>query len=590
MRESVLSDLSAQPTVALLVVVLALSQGVVQAQSETTPDGSSDVPFVERVDVNVVNIEVSVTRNGRPVDGLTKEDFIVEDDGNEVEISNFYAVEKGTRQSPGAPVPDAETESFDVQIQPSFVVILIDNTFIAPASRKRVVDRLQEHLDALLDAGSRIMVVDKAREIEIIQGFTTDRMEVEAAIESIAKSSAEGGQNVAAERLVRRRIDMGARPALTIGAGGADPAAADAQATFAEIQAYAEEMSSHTRRSAAVLRHFITSLSGLEGRKAVIHVADELPLQIGESLFNTWFDKYSTYSELVGVFSAGEALLDFDNSDVILDLVTEAATNRVTFYPLSSGDTATVTAASARSGSVSEAPSFSSRTAASEGTGLRLLARQTGGDWASNLANLDPVVERMTTDLASYYSIGYPSPHAADGERHRIKVRVRGRDDLDLRYQTSYVDKDGDRIMTDRTLAALMMDADRNPLAAWVEVGEPERQKRNRYVVPIAVKLPLANLALIPQDQKHVGSVSVFVVVQDEEGRISQPQRIPVPGLHTKRTLRAGQHHGRGLRHQARHAARSPDDRHRSPRRHQYGRLDSTGRVRRRRQEAVARL
>ncbi len=532
MRDRLSSGLGVRHTVtALLAVVCAMSSQVAQGQSEAPADGSSELPFVERVDVNVVSIEVSVTRDGRPVDGLTKEDFIVEDDGQEVEISNFYAVEKGAKRAgaPAASGPDEDLESLDVQIQPSFVVILIDNTFIAPASRKRVVDRLEEHLDDLLDAGSRIMVVDKAREIEIVQGFTTDRLEVEAAIESIAKSSAEGGQNVAAERLVRRRIEMGARPALTIGAGGADPAAADAQATFAEIQAYAEEMSSHTRRSAAVLRHFITSLSGLEGRKAILHVADELPLQIGESLFNTWFDKYSTYSDLVGVFSAGEALLDFDNSNVILDLVTEAATNRVTFYPLSSGDTATVTSASARSGSVAEAPSFSSRTAASEGTGLRLLARQTGGDWASNLANLDPVVERMTTDLASYYSIGYASPHSADGERHRVKVRVRGRDDLDLRYQTSYVDKDADRLMTDRTLAALMMDADRNPLAAWVEVGEPERQKRNRYVVPIVVKLPLANLALIPQDQKHVGSVSVFVVVQDEEGRISQPQRIPVP-------------------------------------------------------------
>ena len=76
----------------LLVAALAvLLTGPLVAQQP-----SAEEVFVGRVEVNVVNVEVYVTdKDGHPVTGLTREDFELYEDGERVEITNFFAVEDG---------------------------------------------------------------------------------------------------------------------------------------------------------------------------------------------------------------------------------------------------------------------------------------------------------------------------------------------------------------------------------------------------------------------------------------------------------------------------------------------------------------
>ena len=59
---------------------------------EDTPSGD----FFEVVNVEIANIDVWVTdKEGNPVAGLEKNDFVVTRDGKSVEIANFYAVSAG---------------------------------------------------------------------------------------------------------------------------------------------------------------------------------------------------------------------------------------------------------------------------------------------------------------------------------------------------------------------------------------------------------------------------------------------------------------------------------------------------------------
>ena len=68
---------------------LALAQG---------NENASPPVFVERIDVNIVNVEVFVTDSqGRHVFGLTKDDFEITEDGRPVEITNFFTVEREDR-------------------------------------------------------------------------------------------------------------------------------------------------------------------------------------------------------------------------------------------------------------------------------------------------------------------------------------------------------------------------------------------------------------------------------------------------------------------------------------------------------------
>jgi uncharacterized lipoprotein YajG len=66
--------------VALLFAVSSQSQ---QTKSVAHPDPvAAPAPLVEKIDVSVVNIDVSVTdRTGQPVSGLTRNDFEILEDG-----------------------------------------------------------------------------------------------------------------------------------------------------------------------------------------------------------------------------------------------------------------------------------------------------------------------------------------------------------------------------------------------------------------------------------------------------------------------------------------------------------------------------
>src|SRR3954447_26980897 len=77
---------------ALASVLFALS---VQSQKPASaPEVKAPPPLVEKIEVSVVNVDVTVTdRRGQPVSGLTRDDFEILEDGKPQPISNFYVVD-----------------------------------------------------------------------------------------------------------------------------------------------------------------------------------------------------------------------------------------------------------------------------------------------------------------------------------------------------------------------------------------------------------------------------------------------------------------------------------------------------------------
>jgi hypothetical protein len=87
----------------ILVLALLLPAGLTSQEST----GEEDSAYFEEVAVEIVNVEVYVTdKDGNPVEGLSKDDFEVLEDGRPVELLNFYAVSKGRPTSLGDLVDD----------------------------------------------------------------------------------------------------------------------------------------------------------------------------------------------------------------------------------------------------------------------------------------------------------------------------------------------------------------------------------------------------------------------------------------------------------------------------------------------------
>jgi VWFA-related protein len=517
---------SLAPRCALLAAIVASAAA---AQSvEPTPPAPT---FFETVDVNVINVEVIVTDGGKPVRGLGRDDFELYDDGKPIEITNFYAVDEATAEA----TPGEEDGVGRDPLDRDSIIIVVDNTFIAPGERKQVFLALERELERLLTAGAQVMVVNKDRTIKIEQGFTSDRVAIETALAAIAKHGGTSAMRRSTERAILRDIAIGTRALSDSDAGDTasfggelDVGVADAVMTLNQVAAYASETFQDVRRSVQTLRAFFNSLSGLPGRKSVLYVSDGLPLRPAEFLYRAWFDKYSVYSSEAGVSNPEEAADGYDTTQEVIELVADASSNRIAFYTVSSGTTPASSSASPRNAGFRDVTRIAAEMVAPDLQGLMLLARSTGGDAAAEVASVDNLVLQLTDDLTSYYSLGYASPHGGDGKVHKVEVKVK-RPGVRVRYLETYRDKNSDQRMGDRTLSALLLESGANPLEVRVEVKDAQRDKKDTWVVPIEVRLPIAKVALVPEATSHVGSLSVFIVVRDEEGRVSDPTKVHLP-------------------------------------------------------------
>src|SRR5215203_5195212 len=76
--------------------LLLLPAGAALAQKQSAPPQAVDQGLGEIVNVNVVNVDVYVTdKSGKRIQGLTKDDFDIFENGKKVAITNFYAVDGG---------------------------------------------------------------------------------------------------------------------------------------------------------------------------------------------------------------------------------------------------------------------------------------------------------------------------------------------------------------------------------------------------------------------------------------------------------------------------------------------------------------
>jgi len=137
----------------LLLGLVVLSGTFASAQEDASL-------FFDAVDVFVVNVEVIVTdSDGQPITGLSREDFEVFEDGELVDVANFFAVEGRQALLPGedrglAPelAPTPETQRLNL-------VVFVDNLNMRPENRNLIFGKLREHLEQGLDARDRVMLV-----------------------------------------------------------------------------------------------------------------------------------------------------------------------------------------------------------------------------------------------------------------------------------------------------------------------------------------------------------------------------------------------------------------------------------------------
>ena len=178
-------------------------------------------------------------------------------------------------------------------------------------------------------------------------------------------------------------------------------------------------------------------------------------------------------------------------------------------------------------GSGSDVASFAVEGMSRESSLLEMAAG-TGGIAFTGSVNVDRLLERLRRDFESFYSLGYNSPGAEDGELHEIEVKVK-RKGLKVRHFEGIREKDPFAHLQDLTLSALHFTVAKNPLEVRLAPGQQTATGKNRYRVEVLLQIPFRKLLLVPEGQYHTGRVSACVVARDERGGTSPMERIELP-------------------------------------------------------------
>ncbi|MEM6793522.1 MAG: VWA domain-containing protein [Acidobacteriota bacterium] len=530
--------LAAWAAACLLAAPLALAApraSTSEASGASASEGSAsegglaedDGIFVEAIDVNLVNLEVYVTdRKGNRIRGLTKDDFVLTVDKSPMAISNFYVVEEGRplTEQPEVleqPAPEAEERlglplrrSQFVDTRPDeqklHLIVYVDNFNLKPFSRNRVIRAARNFLRTQMRPGDQVMLVSYDRSLKIRHPFTSDPELIASALYEL-------------EDVTGHRVHFDSERRDLLSEVYDEDRYREIYQVRGRVTQYAESIHNDMMFTLDALNEQVESLAGLPGRKAILYVAEGLPMRAGEDVFWALNDR----------FLESSVLMDSQRYDIsrrFQSLITKANTNRVTFYTVDAAGLRTFTYMDASNASVGGGAQIDQIHFANMQSSLLFLAEETGGFAMINTNNFNRGLERMGSDFGNYYSLGFTPGEQGTGRYHRIKVQLKEkRKGVRLRYREGYRNRPVSTRMADGALAALHYGYQSNNLGIELTAGRERPSEDGLYYLPLVVKLPIGKLTFLPSQEMQRGRVRLYIANKDSEGGLAEVMEVPVP-------------------------------------------------------------
>lgn len=467
--------------------------------------------LVETIDIRVIDVDVVVTdRRGNPVSGLTKDDFIVLENGTAKTITNFYEVQGGRAKNldvaevPALAAPAREEVPEELRRR---VIFYVDNLSLAPFNRNRVFQQMKEFAKTIMRPGDEAMVATYNRSMKIRVPFTRDPNQIISMLDAIAKES---GLGIAAKSEWKSTQDR-IREATTY------------EEAIGVARTYASSNEHDLRQSVQSLNGLLTTLAGVEGKKILVLTSEGFPIQPGREAFYM-IDEMSREKGWTGGSTMLETMT-FDGTNLIQSAAKTANANDITVYTIHA---AGLTGGSEMSAEYSQPVSNSVSQAASSNTteSLRLMADMTGGVGFVQSNNFALAFQRIQRDLESYYSLGYRAGTERVDRQRYLQVRLKNRKDLVVRARQTFVEKSTYAEMSDRVIANLLYKVKDNDLNILTRLGTAMPANDGYFRVPVDIQIPMSSLSMLPQGEvEFAGGFDVYVVVANKDGDMSDVAR-----------------------------------------------------------------
>jgi VWFA-related protein len=538
---------------------LLVLAGLTVAQ-ETSSGSIRPGTFFETVDVEIVNVEVFVTdKRGLPITGLQRKDFELLADGVPQEITNFYAAARGRSAAPSVPdvvegVGDTALSGAAAEVPPSqrlHLVVVVDNEHIRSVNRSRVFQELRTFLAKRLEQGAFVTVSSLNPQLVRHSDFVNDQIAVEALLDEIETVSDRPRTNEIERRQVLSELSTTGR--IYNRADYAEGQVAfDSPDLINRIRAYAQTEFSTSQTTLRNLSRVVSSLAGVEGRKALLYVSDGIANRPGEEMFLAWSYRYGDGTPAPqGLRSVGlnsdyfREIGRFDLMPQILQLAKLASNARVGWYAIDAERDHSAPLKSAAVGG-----GIASETVDALEVNLRepaeLIAELTGGRRIQASTRLERDLAAIA-DFDSYYSLGFARPSDSEEGVHDIQVKVRGKG-LAVRHRESFELKSNDDRMADATIATLLYQKTKNPLGLVLTPGAIQERENGTYILGVEVQIPLRSITLVPNDSgSHLAQLSLYVTIKDRDGQPRPVQKLPfsasIPGDKVEEALEQSTHY-----------------------------------------------
>jgi VWFA-related protein len=505
-----------RPIVIALLVPLLLSAQ--QAPPQQAPQTARTTPAAQRPSGGparfgattqlVVEDVIIRAKDGSPITGLKESDFTITEDGKPQKISvfDFQKLEEQP-STPHIPAPGKEpsvlAERVDVKPPVSSVtanaiapetpgnlkysnrrlmVFFFDMTSMPLADQIRAQEAALKFLRTQITPSDLVAIMTFASDINVVEDFTDDRDRLERDIKKLTIGEGQGLDETLS-----------------------DDSVSDTGAAFQQDDT--EFNIFNTDRQLAALQNAAQMLSSLNEKKALVY------------------------------FSSGITRNGLDNQAQLLATVNAAIRANVSFYAVDArGLVAQAPLGDATKGSPGSQAMYTGGSAQAVQSNLQgtqetlyTLSADTGGKALLDNNDLSMGIVQAQKDINSYYVIGYYSTNEAlDGRFRRIKLTI---NDAALRAKIAKIDyrqgyyagkefrKQNDSDREQQLAQALTLGDPITDMDLAMEL-DYFRLARDRYFVPLAVKIPGTEIELA----RHGGAESTrfdFIgQVKDAKGNV----------------------------------------------------------------------
>jgi VWFA-related protein len=501
---------------AVLAATAANAQQPVQLQTPPAPQTQAQQPtLTEHLEVRVINIDVTVTdRKGNAIKGLTKDDFVLFENGQPKPVSNFYEVESPVKSNPlpaalGAnPAPEPVIRPDDIpENQKRRIIFYIDNLSLNPFNRNRVFKDMKKFIEDAMRPGDEGMIATYNRSMKVRVPFTRDKITLQQTLDVILGESALG---------VNAKSDRTQAQDQIRDAQNYDEA-------LGYARTYSEEIQHDLRQSVESIDALMTTLAGVEGKKILVLTSEGFPMEPGREMY-AFLDEESKEKG----WNTGGTLLEgmsYDAHDQIQTVARSANANGITMYTIHA---AGLDASSMNSAENADSIPFSvAQAAISNSTdSMQMMAEMTGGLASLQTNNFAAAFSHIERDLDSYYSIGYRAGTDRVDRQRTLQVKLKNNPNkYVVRSRQTFVEKSGYAEMNDRVVANLLYRSKVNDLKIEAKASQPRAADEDTFRVPVEVQIPMDSLTLLPQGDEYAGGFDLYVVVSNKDGDMSDVAR-----------------------------------------------------------------